>query len=61
MARQRTYVSELARQMQMNRPLLYMHMQKLEGPDAARAAESGLVRRSELRDVGGVDGHPVRM
>ncbi|MEU8421143.1 winged helix-turn-helix domain-containing protein [Micromonospora sp. NPDC048835] len=29
-ARQRTYVSELARQLQMNRPLLYMHLQKLE-------------------------------
>ncbi|MEU1588084.1 winged helix-turn-helix domain-containing protein [Micromonospora sp. NPDC005710] len=29
-ARQRTYVSELARQLHMNRPLLYMHLQKLE-------------------------------
>ena len=29
-ARRRTYVSELARQLQMNRPLLYMHLQKLE-------------------------------
>jgi DNA-binding transcriptional ArsR family regulator len=26
----RTYVSELARRLQMNRPLLYMHLQKLE-------------------------------
>jgi DNA-binding transcriptional ArsR family regulator len=26
----RTYVSELARRLEMNRPLLYMHLQKLE-------------------------------
>jgi predicted transcriptional regulator len=26
----RTYVSELARRLRMNRPLLYMHLQKLE-------------------------------
>ena len=26
----RNYVSELARQLQMNRPLLYMHLQRLE-------------------------------
>lgn len=26
----RTYVSELARRLHMNRPLLYMHLQKLE-------------------------------
>lgn len=26
----RSYVSELARRLQMNRPLLYMHLQKLE-------------------------------
>ncbi|WUR57014.1 winged helix-turn-helix domain-containing protein [Micromonospora chokoriensis] len=30
LAQQRTYVSELARQLHMNRPLLYMHLQKLE-------------------------------
>ncbi|MGC4749893.1 ArsR/SmtB family transcription factor [Micromonospora sp. DT201] len=29
----RTYVSELARRLQMNRPLLYMHLQKLEAAD----------------------------
>ena len=26
----RTYVSELARRLEMNRPLLYMHLQRLE-------------------------------
>ena len=30
LAEGRTYVSELARRLQMNRPLLYMHLQKLE-------------------------------
>jgi DNA-binding transcriptional ArsR family regulator len=30
LAQGRTYVSELARRLQMNRPLLYMHLQKLE-------------------------------
>ncbi|MBF9131331.1 winged helix-turn-helix transcriptional regulator [Plantactinospora sp. S1510] len=30
LAEGRTYVSQLARQLQMNRPLLYMHLQRLE-------------------------------
>ncbi|MEV6371308.1 winged helix-turn-helix domain-containing protein [Micromonospora musae] len=30
LARGRVYVSQLARQLQMNRPLLYMHLQRLE-------------------------------
>lgn len=30
LAQGRTYVSELARRLQMNRPLLYLHLQKLE-------------------------------
>lgn len=30
LAEGRTYVSQLARQLRMNRPLLYMHLQRLE-------------------------------
>lgn len=30
LAQGRTYVSELARRLEMNRPLLYMHLQRLE-------------------------------
>lgn len=30
LAQGRSYVSELARRLEMNRPLLYMHLQKLE-------------------------------
>jgi DNA-binding transcriptional ArsR family regulator len=33
LVQERTYVSELARRLQMNRPLLYMHLQKLEAAD----------------------------
>jgi len=32
-ATERKYVSELAKQMQMSRPLLYMHLKKLEEAD----------------------------
>ncbi|MEU4531949.1 winged helix-turn-helix domain-containing protein [Micromonospora ureilytica] len=47
-ARQRTYVSELARQLQMNRPLLYMHLQKLE---AAGLVTGELVTASDGSSV----------
>ena len=55
LAEQRKYVSELAKQMQMSRPLLYMHLKKLEEADLVTSSyeisDSGKTMKFyELRD-----------
>lgn len=49
----RAYVSELARRLEMNRPLLYMHLQRLEAAGLVRGAlettsEGGSVKYFEV-------------
>ncbi|HUR68136.1 MAG TPA: winged helix-turn-helix domain-containing protein [Candidatus Thermoplasmatota archaeon] len=38
LGRERNYVSELARQLELSRPLLYMHLEKLEAAGLVRGA-----------------------
>jgi len=50
----RTYVSELARRLRMNRPLLYMHLQRLEAAGLVHgvletAADGSSVKYFEVR------------
>jgi len=49
LADERKYVSELAKELQMSRPLLYMHLKKLEDADLVTASyevsESGKTMR----------------
>ncbi|GAA3392861.1 ArsR/SmtB family transcription factor [Cryptosporangium minutisporangium] len=54
----RTYVSELARRLQMNRPLLYMHLQKLE---AAGLVTGELVTASDGSSVKYVEAVPFAL
>ena len=54
-ATERKYVSELAKEMQMSRPLLYMHLKKLEEADLVTSSyeisDSGKTMKFyELRD-----------